>query len=119
MEPKKTILIIDDVEAIREVFQYALSIEGYDVLTAENGKDALELLANTREKPNAILLDVSMPIMDGIQFMEIFRKDETLNTIPVIVMSAYGDALIKGGVANLAKPFETKVLLDLIKEHGR
>src|SRR5687768_7806945 len=82
------ILIVDDDWCIRETFKNILEFDGYPVHTAENGSEALELLGQLDDLPHLILLDLMMPIMTGIQFLDAKRQDPRIAGIPVIVMSA-------------------------------
>jgi two-component system response regulator (stage 0 sporulation protein F) len=82
----RTVLIVDDEENIRALYKEELADEGYDVILASNGYEALEVL-NSR-KPDAIILDIKMPGMDGVTLLKLIkeRKDDD---IPVIICSAY------------------------------
>jgi CheY-like chemotaxis protein len=81
-------LVVDDDEGIREAMIDLLSMEGYDVLCAENGCVALALMQQAALPPFVILLDLNMPVMDGYQVLAELRQDATRATIPVIVMTA-------------------------------
>jgi CheY-like chemotaxis protein len=80
------ILIVDDDPATRAMTSRHLTAQGWHVIEASNGREALEKLASTR--PALILLDLMMPEMDGFQFLERMRRDETWRTIPVVVVTA-------------------------------
>lgn len=84
---KKPILLVDDEPDLRECIADFLETEGYKVIQAENGKVALNLL-KTGIKPSVVLLDYMMPIMDGKAFCEVFSKDSSINSIPVILLTA-------------------------------
>jgi len=84
---KPLILVVDDHDAARAAAAALLSSTGYDVVQAPNGRDALALLA-TGTRPDLILLDLMMPVMDGWEFMKRQRRDRQLCTIPTIVVSA-------------------------------
>jgi two-component system response regulator (stage 0 sporulation protein F) len=82
---KKKILLVDDDEGLRDLYKEELVDEGYDVLTAKNGKEALQKLDG--EKPNLIILDIVMPKMDGMEALgRILRKDRT---VPVILHTSH------------------------------
>ena len=81
-----TVLVVDDEPDIRELLTELLTMEGFDVLTAENGADALRVLAG--RTADAIVLDLMMPVMDGRGFRAEQRKDPRISSIPVIVVSA-------------------------------
>ena len=89
MASGRSVLIVDDDPGIRRMMSLVLAGEGYDVRTAENGRQALDLLASWR--PAVILLDLMMPVMDGWTFLAAQQADPILASIPVIVMSASGD----------------------------
>ena len=90
MNAMSTILIVDDDPEIREAERRLFTGEGHSVLTAANGRDALELLGRIR--PDLILLDLSMPVMDGLTFLaERLRRSIGLD-VPVICLSNAGDA---------------------------
>jgi CheY-like chemotaxis protein len=111
--PERGVLVIDDDVDIRSVMCELLTDEGYQVKTAMNGRDALATLASWR--PDVILLDLMMPIMDGWTFLTTRLADRRLRRIPVIVMSA-SHTLSRGderlAVADMvAKPFEIDAVL--------
>lgn len=116
----QNVLLIDDDKSLREVISILLTDEGYNVIQAENGQDALEILKklNKEELPSCMILDLMMPIMDGNQFLEVLERDhqEDLGTIPVIICSAEGkhrqyDQI----VAKLEKPVNFEILCGAIK----
>lgn len=80
------ILLVEDDEALRGVLAEVLADEGYDVLCASNGKEALDRLA--RSHADLILLDLVMPVMDGWAFRDAQRLDAHLANIPTVVLSA-------------------------------
>jgi CheY-like chemotaxis protein len=108
-----TVLVVDDDADIRSVVSELLIDEGYQVKTAINGKDALATLSSWR--PDVILLDLMMPIMDGWTFLTNRQSNCTLSRIPVIVMSAShtlsraDERLADADV--VAKPFEIDTVL--------
>jgi CheY-like chemotaxis protein len=113
------ILVVEDDLATREALHLVLTTEGYSVLTAGDGRDALEQLRNG-VCPGLILLDLMMPGMDGWQFRHEQQRDSRLADIPVIVCSAtlgakYRTAELQAQ-AYLEKPFEPRQLLLLIRE---
>lgn len=90
MERKNTILIVDDEEIIKKSLEEVLKDE-YNILQAENGKLALDMLAIHAEKIVAIVLDMVMPVMDGLTFLEHFRNHQEYNNIPVVVATSNED----------------------------
>ncbi|MBJ6765025.1 response regulator [Myxococcaceae bacterium JPH2] len=110
----KRLLIVDDEVAIVEALQDILSVEGYDVATAFNGAEGLERLSQV--KPDLVLLDLMMPVMDGREMLRRMREDATTRDLPVVVMSAgrISEEERKASARFLAKPFELDTLLDTI-----
>ncbi len=83
----RTILIVDDEKDILDLVKYNLQKEGYAVLTARSGKEALEL---ARRQPDLILLDIMMPEYDGFEVLKRLKKDERTGRIPVVFLTAKG-----------------------------
>jgi DNA-binding response OmpR family regulator len=114
---ERMILIVDDDPDILQTLALCLSTEGYRVTMASNGKEALDLLA--KERPNAILLDLMMPVMDGWQFVaEIERRGWRKS--PLLILSAdravQGHATKLRAEAHLAKPFDLDELLGKVHQ---
>ncbi|WP_320130169.1 response regulator transcription factor [uncultured Sphaerochaeta sp.] len=113
-----TILVVDDDQDILKLESFNLSANGYKTLSAENGKEALQVLSS--EQVDAIILDIMMPIMDGLETIKEIRYGLHSN-IPIIVASAKGDesdivmALELGSDDYLTKPFSMKVMLSKVK----
>jgi two-component system, OmpR family, alkaline phosphatase synthesis response regulator PhoP len=84
---KKTILVVDDEQDIIDLLSYNLHKEGLTVITAHNGRDALE---RVKEKPDVIILDVMMPEMNGLQVIQELKKDKKTASIPVLLLTAKG-----------------------------
>jgi two-component system OmpR family response regulator/two-component system alkaline phosphatase synthesis response regulator PhoP len=112
----KTILVVDDEYAILDAVRAVLEDEGFSVVTASDGKEALETI-EAGPAPDLILIDVMMPVMDGRQAIESLQKAST--RVPVIMMSAAPTALEAGkelGVeAVLQKPFSVESLLETLR----
>ena len=106
---KRRILIVDDEEINRMLLKNILSND-YEVLLAENGKEALEIARSEKERLTAILLDLRMPVMDGYEFFGLLKQDEVLKQIPVIVLTSDKEAEVKSlnmGVADfIPKPYD-------------
>lgn len=85
---KKKILIVEDDEDIRDAFMSILEMEGFSMISAPNGKVALDLLSQAKELPGLIFLDVMMPVMDGIQFLTLKKENPKVAEIPVVVLTA-------------------------------
>jgi CheY-like chemotaxis protein len=116
----KWILVVDDDPDVREVLQQFLTLEGYEVSTATNGREALERL-HTGQLPGLILLDLMMPEMDGFAFRAKQRSDPTLAPIPVVIITAVHDAkrsAAKLGVSEwMVKPVEFDELVDMASRY--
>ena len=111
-----TVLIAEDDEAIRDGLSMSLEIEGYRVLTASNGKEALELLP-TLEPPCLLLLDLIMPEMSGWELLERKNSDPKLAHIPVVVLSATESQRLEGVVAFVPKPYELDKVINAIHRY--
>ena len=111
---QRIILTAEDNEINRAILREILTPE-YDVLEAENGKEALDILAVNADKVSLILLDVMMPVMDGYTFLDHLKNDQRLSLIPVIVMTSSDteegevDALIRGAADFLPKPYRPQI----------
>ena len=105
----KLILIADDIELNRDALEVVLDGQ-YNLLFAENGKEALEIMRMHREDLSMLILDLNMPVMNGYEVMERLREDELLQHIPVIVLtadkSAELQALQMGAADFITKPFD-------------
>jgi CheY-like chemotaxis protein len=110
------ILVVEDDPAIRESVCTILADEGYAVLSAVNGKDAIELLRSQSERPRLILLDLMMPVMNGWEFYARTRLDGAIASIPVVVMSAYEGDARTGSLMLLKKPLRLDELLAAVSE---
>jgi CheY-like chemotaxis protein len=120
VQPCKCVLLIDDNFITREAMSQLLGCDGYRVTTAANGADAIRLL-HGHEKPDVILLDLIMPVMDGQAFCQQRQQDRELAAIPVVVLSSAGDVAEKaaslGAQTYLQKPFDTARLLDIVHRY--
>lgn len=118
-----TILIVDDSEENVWLLSHVLKREGYNILDASNGEEALEIVAVT--KPDILLLDIVMPDMDGFEVCEKLKAKESTQDIPIIFLSALSetDSKVKGfkvgGVDYITKPFQREEVLARIDLHVR
>ncbi|MHD0315725.1 EAL domain-containing protein [Fusobacterium varium] len=116
MPIRKQVLIVDDNHMNRMILKNILS-STYNVIQAENGQKALEILKKEKEKISAIFLDIVMPVMDGYTFLAHKMKDGELIHIPVIVTTQYEDeateveALSRGAADFLVKPYRPAIIL--------
>jgi two-component system chemotaxis response regulator CheY len=113
------VLVVDDDKGIREFVRTVLSDEGYDVAEATDGQQALDRVAQRR--PDVILLDMRMPVMDGWEFARTYREQPGPHAPIVIVTAALDvakDAKEIGADGFLAKPFQLDDLLQLVQQHS-
>jgi CheY-like chemotaxis protein len=114
-----SVLVVDDDPDVRVLLEAYLELEGFDVQTAANGRDALQCLRETC--PSVILLDLMMPVMDGVEFRRQQQGQPRLRDIPVVCLSARHDArqtAMRLGVAEcLAKPFDLERVLAVLRRH--
>jgi DNA-binding response OmpR family regulator len=121
----KQILVVEDDEDIRKQVTQALKFEGYEVLTAPNGKRALELLLQlpAEELPGCMILDLMMPEMDGKTLIETMNENyrERFSEIKILIATAKGSPvnpdLIPGAVERIQKPFDLDELYRVVEEH--
>lgn len=117
---KGRILVIDDEADIRDTIVEVLADEGYDAVGAGNGREALDALAGSSVLPDAVLLDLRMPVLDGVGFRKEQLRDPRLASLPVIVLSAneqVSEIAEELGVAGfLRKPFDLHALLEALAE---
>jgi CheY-like chemotaxis protein len=105
------VLVVEDDDVIRESMSELLALEGFDVIAAANGREALELV-RAGWRPCAVLLDLFMPVMDGWQFLAEIERDRELADLPITIVSAAGDRLSGvGGRRILRKPVSLHRLL--------
>lgn len=118
-----TVLVVEDDPDIREILRLTLEDAGYQVIQAENGIDGLE--AARQHEPDAILMDMSMPLMDGCQSTRRIRQNPRLSRIPIIACTAYnrwewrGKALLAGCTDFLTKPVDADKLLEMLSHYLR
>ena len=118
IDSKYLILIADDSADSAAMISLYLQNQGYRVLTASNGEDAIKIAARTL--PNLILMDISMPTLDGLGATRRIREDETLRHIPIIAITAFGTegfqrAAYDAGVSGyLTKPIDLDRMCHLI-----
>jgi CheY-like chemotaxis protein len=117
---RHTVLIVDDDDEIREALREVLGDEGYAVVGARDGRDALDYL-RAGNRPCAILLDLWMPVMDGWQLRYELEREPPLADIPIIVVTAVRDQRAEElRVAEvLTKPLRLDHLLEALEVHCR
>ena len=115
------VLVIDDSKTIRRSAENLLSKEGYDVVTATDGFDALAKIADTR--PEIIFVDIMMPRLDGYQTCALIKNNSAFKATPVIMLSSKDGLFDKakgrivGSDEYLTKPFSKDELLGAIRQH--
>ena len=115
----ESILVVDDEEHIVELIKFNLEKNGYKVITSVNGIDALKLVR--KEMPQLLLLDLMLPGMDGYDVCKEIRKDNSISSTPIIMLSAKGEELDKilglelGADDYITKPFSVRELLARVK----
>lgn len=118
MPDGRRVLLIDDESSILVILATLFNDEGYTVRTAANGQEALELLRGWR--PDLILLDLMMPLMDGAAFRAEQRRLAAAADVPLILLSADGKAPLSserfGAAAVIRKPFELEAVLDVVDQ---
>jgi two-component system alkaline phosphatase synthesis response regulator PhoP len=119
MNEQISVMIIEDEEHIRNILEYNLRLDGFDVYLAENGRKGLELVR--QKMPDLILLDWMMPEMDGLEVLAKLKAGDKTKHIPVYMLTAkammsdVGLALSEGADDYIAKPFDSTELGQLIR----
>ena len=115
----EAVLVVDDDPDTREVLSELLDASGIKVLQAENGKIALEVLKKTPQFPCLVLLDLSMPVLDGRGFLKRRAKDPLLRDIPVVVISGSNQPAeqLEGIEEFLRKPVKVERLMEIIDQY--
>jgi CheY-like chemotaxis protein len=114
MSSDKRILVVEDDALTAGAVKMVLEWEGFHVDCVANGQEALNRLRQPGPKPDLILLDLMMPVMDGQQFREEQKRDPAINYIPVVVVSAVDIASSVDASGHIQKPFLPKELLEAI-----
>ena len=118
-KPHLTILIVEDVDDTRYVMRLGFEQLGYSVIEAEDGETAVEIAL--RERPDIILMDLSLPLLDGIAATTSIRGDEEMREVPIIALTAHREldlrteAKASGFNAYVTKPIDIDFLDGLIK----
>ena len=111
------ILVVDDEQTIRELLAELLSIEGYEVMSASNGREAIRLAAF--KTPHLVILDANMPVMDGIETTWELRSQHETCWVPIIMVTAFAEtrteALHAGVDDFVTKPFNVVDLLTRVR----
>lgn len=120
-EKQPHILIAEDFEDNRIALKLMLKLAGFDTCEAEDGPQAVAMVR--REKPDLVLMDISLPGLDGLEVTRQLRAEAEFAQLPIIIISAYDDQINRdqaqaaGGTAYLSKPIEFDQLRALIAQH--
>jgi two-component system response regulator MprA len=119
-DPNKPILVVEDNDDLRQAMRVLLQLEGYTVFTATDGQEALAALRSGLD-PCLLILDLTMPSMNGYDFRQEQLQDERLARIPTIVCSGDGQVADKahalGAAGFYKKPIEIEEFLQLVSAH--
>jgi CheY-like chemotaxis protein len=112
-----TILLVEDNDDVREMMAVALELGGHKVMSASNGRAALELLSES-QRPAVIVLDLMMPVMNGWELSRVLSADPRLADIPVVVVSAVSSEIAHrlAGREVVRKPVDIEQLLDVVNQ---
>jgi len=116
-----TVLVVEDTDAVRIVLRMQLIILGYRVLEARNGIEAVEVAK--RARPDIILMDIGLPLLDGLEAARLLRGNPETRDIPVVALTAFSDsdtrarALAAGCREYAAKPMEMKDLGEVVERN--
>lgn len=115
------ILVVDDVPANVEILSFHLEDEGYEVIEAQSGEQALGILQSSEKEIDLILLDVMMPVMSGLDVLAQVKRNPETDNIPVILVTANADdqnvaeGLDMGAFDYIIKPYSLVVLLARVR----
>lgn len=115
----RRILIADDEHNIRHILDFSLHVEGFDVISAQDGEEALALAAS--EQPDLIIMDVMMPGCGGIEACRQLKQDPRTRSIPVVLLTARSSredreaGQAAGAVEYVTKPFSPQRVIDLVQ----
>jgi len=117
----KTIMIVDDSASMRGLISMTLKNNGYEVIEASDGKEAIKRLSSAG-KVDLIITDLNMPNMDGIQFIKTVKGDSKHRFIPVVMLTTESqdtkkeEGRLAGAKAWIVKPFKPEVLVGVVKK---
>src|SRR2546423_388846 len=121
MNPTKRVLLVDDFDDSRFSLSKLLEIEGYEVIEATDGAQAIERALT--DKPDLILMDLSLPIIDGLSATRQIRQSDTMKRVPIIALTAHDLADIQGQAKDAgctdyaAKPIDFTLLIDMMAKY--
>jgi len=118
--PRPRVLVVEDDAALRKVLELRLGLEGFEVSSAKDGQDGLEVLDDVQ--PDAVICDLMMPRLDGFGFCRTARHRETSRDLPIVVLTArQKDGEIErllelGDITFMNKPFDAQLLTATLRE---
>lgn len=121
MTNRKNILIVDDVPVNRRILKHILNDGGFNTVEANNGREALNILLDEKSDIALVLLDLTMPVMDGFELMRIMKEKELINSVPVIVTTVYDNSqaevssLSEGASDFIAKPYKPDIVCHRVR----
>src|SRR5689334_3667238 len=120
VDVNKQVLVVEDEADLRKMMKILLEIHGFDVIEAADGYEAVEKAVE--EKPDLILMDIAMPVMDGIDSTRTIRQHAELKGVPIVAVTAYGDfysqrARIAGCDDVLQKPLDFAQLKPIVERY--
>jgi CheY-like chemotaxis protein len=116
----KRILVVDDDADSRAILKTYFEADGFDVSEAEDGYDAVQRALNDR--PDLVVMDMAMPLVDGVNSARAMRQHDSLRTVPIIALTGFGAfyeprALDAGCTTVLLKPIDFRTLAPVIEKH--
>lgn len=117
---KGKILVVDDEVNITQILEFSIGAEGYEVISAANGEEAIDKAR--REQPDLIILDIMMPKIDGYEACRILKSNPLTKSIPVVLLTAKGRDIDKrlgyevGATDYIVKPFSPNKLIERIHQ---
>jgi len=117
---KGKVLVVDDEVNITQILEFSIGSEGFEVITAQNGEEAIEKAR--REQPDLIILDIMMPKIDGYEACRILKANPLTKAIPVVLLTAKGRDIDKrlglevGATDYIVKPFSPNKLIERIHQ---
>jgi DNA-binding response OmpR family regulator len=116
----RTVVVVEDDPDLREALGYILPLEGFAPVCIADGEAALEYLRHS-PSPALVLLDLTLPKVDGAHVREILQRDPRLRAVPVVILSSRIDTQVTArrlGTAYLTKPFDVPTLVDTVRQHA-
>ncbi|HMA77163.1 MAG TPA: response regulator [Candidatus Krumholzibacteriaceae bacterium] len=118
---ERKVLVVDDEANITQILEFSIEAEGYQVVSASNGEEAIEKAR--KEQPNLIILDIMMPKVDGYEACRALKSNPLTKKIPVILLTAKGREIDKrlgyevGATDYIVKPFSPSKLIEKVNQY--